>query len=139
MAVNINKGSILSSVNLTPMIDMVFLLLIFFLVATRFEEEERSLDVNLPQASEAMPVSARPRELFVNVDVQGRYFLGARQVNAQELESQLRQAATNNPGRQTVVIRADRHCHWQSVVNVVNLCLKAGIRDYRTTTAEPEA
>ena len=53
MAVNIDKGRALDSINMTPVIDMVFLLLIFFLVASQFAEEERSLEVVLPSASEA--------------------------------------------------------------------------------------
>ena len=136
MAVKINKGNAAGLVNLTPMIDMVFLLLIFFLVATRFEEEERSLDVQLPQASEAMPLAAKPRELFVNVDAQGRYHVGGEFVDAAQLETLLGQSSVNNPGRQTVIIRADKRCIWQFVVTVMNLCNKANIRDYRVTTAE---
>jgi biopolymer transport protein ExbD len=120
------------------MIDMVFLLLIFFLVATRFEEEERSLAVQLPQASEAMPLTAKPREFFVNIDQQGRYFVGGQFVNERQLEQALQQASTNNPGRQTVIIRADKRSPLQYAVTVINLCNRAQIRDYRLTTAEPE-
>src|SRR5687768_8534207 len=102
MSVKINKGEALGGLNLTPIIDVVFLLLIFFLVATRFEEEERSIDVVLPQASEAMPLVAQPKELFVNVDDRGRYFVSGQFVTEAELEAALVQAAANNPGRQTV-------------------------------------
>jgi biopolymer transport protein ExbD len=137
MAVKIKKNNVAALVNLTPMIDMVFLLLIFFLVATRFEEEERSLEVQLPQASEAMPLTARPKELFINIDAQGQYFVGGKFVRADELETLLHQAAADNPGRQTVIIRADRRAAWQHVVTAMNLCTKANIRDYRVTTAEP--
>ena len=52
MAVRIRKSSVLQSLSLTPLIDVVFLLLVFFLVATRFAEEDRQLDVKLPTASE---------------------------------------------------------------------------------------
>ena len=137
MAVKIKKTDVAGLVNLTPMLDMVFLLLIFFLVASRFEEEERSLEVHLPQASEAMPLTAKPRELFINIDAQGRYFVAGRFVSAVELEQILAQAAANNPGRQSVIVRADKHCTWQPIVSAVNLCYKAGIRDHRITTAEP--
>jgi biopolymer transport protein ExbD len=119
------------------MIDMVFLLLIFFLVATRFEEEERSLEVRLPQASEAVPLITRPREMFINIDAQGRYFVSGRFVSVAELEQILQQAAANNPGRQSVRIRADRRCVWQHVVTAMNLCNKAGIRGYDVQTADP--
>ena len=134
MPVAIKKSTALGKLNLTPMIDVVFLLLIFFLVATKFEEQERALDVVLPQASEAMPLSSKPKELFVNVSREGQYIVNGQQLNDASLLTALQQAAANNPGRQTVIIRADKRCVWQFVVNVMNLCNKARIRDYRVTT-----
>lgn len=134
MPVAIKKSTALGKLNLTPMIDVVFLLLIFFLVATKFEEQERELNVVLPQASEAMPLTAKPKELFVNVDREGRYIVNGQQLNLAALLDTLRQAAASNPGRQTVIIRADKRCVWEHVVAVMNLCNKAHIRDYRVTT-----
>lgn len=138
MSVKINKGRALDGINMTPMIDCVFLLLIFFLVATRFEELEREMNVVLPQASEAMPLTAKPKELFVNVDREGRFIVRGQQLKPPELLSVFQQAAANNPGRQTVIIRADKRCVWEHVIEVMNLCNKAQIRDYRVTTAEPD-
>lgn len=138
MAVKLKKGEALALLNLTPIIDVVFNLLIFFLVATKFEDEEWSLPVAVPQASHATPIASKPKELFINIDDRGRYFVGGGFVNAAQLETSLRQAAANNPGRQTVVIRADKNCVWQYVVNVMDLCNKVSIRDYRVTTAAPK-
>jgi biopolymer transport protein ExbD len=137
MSVKINKGRALDGINMTPMIDCVFLLLIFFLVATRFEELEREMPIVLPQASEAMPLTSKPKELFVNVDRQGKFIVRGEHLTSTELLAAMRQAAANNPGRQTVIIRADKRCVWEHVVEVMNLCNKAQIRDYRVTTAEP--
>lgn len=136
MAVKIDKGSS-GTINMTPMIDCVFLLLIFFLVATKFEEAEREMSVVLPQASEAMPLVSRPKELFVNVDRQGRFIVAGQTLSEEQLLAALEQAAANNPGRQTVIIRADKRSTWQYVMTVMNLCNKARIRDYRVTAAEP--
>ena len=63
--------------SMTSMIDVVFLLLIFFLVSSRFSEEERELDLNLPSVTEALPASAQLDELVVNIDAEGRYFIRA--------------------------------------------------------------
>ena len=117
-----------------PLIDVVFLLLIFFLVATRFEEEERELDVLLPEASEAQPLTSKPREMFVNIDDKGRYFVTGKIVTLDQLYPILKAAWVNNPGRASVVIRADKRCRWEFVVAVMNACNKANIRDYRVTT-----
>ena len=54
-----------TSIELTPMIDMVFLLLIFFLVATTFQQTEREMKIALPMASSAGPISSALRELIV--------------------------------------------------------------------------
>lgn len=138
MSVKINKGQSAGLVNLTPMIDVVFQLLLFFLVASKFAEDERELRIVLPHASEARPLTTRPEVLFVNVDRQGQYIVERETLSAAALETRLKQISANNPGRQTVEIRADRQCRWEFVVEVMNLCNKAGIRDYRVTTTALE-
>jgi biopolymer transport protein ExbD len=89
MTVKINKGHSSGLVNLTPMIDVVFQLLLFFLVASKFAEDERELNIVLPHASEARPLSTKPDLLFVNVDAQGRYFVGQEELNPAGLEAKL--------------------------------------------------
>jgi len=134
MSVKIDKPTALTSLSLTPLIDVVFLLLIFFLVATKFAEEERELDVLLPDASEAQPLISQPRELFVNVDEHGRYYVTGRILTLDQLYPVLKAAWVNNPGRASVIIRADRRCRWEFVVAVMNACNRANIRDYRVAT-----
>ena len=73
MAVHIKKSSALGALNITPLIDIVFLLLIFFLVTSRFEQEEQSLAIEPPQASEAVPLTAKPQQLFISIDPTGKY------------------------------------------------------------------
>ena len=136
MAVTINKGAALESLSLTPLIDVVFLLLIFFLVATRFAEEERELDVLLPEASQAQPLISQPKELFVNIDHQGHYFVTGKILTLTELYPVLKAAWVNNPGRASVIIRADKRCQWEFVVAVMDACNKANIRDYKVTTLD---
>jgi biopolymer transport protein ExbD len=138
MAVELEKETSLFALSLTPLIDVVFLLLVFFLVATEFAEQERELRVMLPEASEAEPLTRKPRELFINIDAEGRYFVGSRTVTPDELDVALKIASVNNPGRASVIIRADRRCPWQYVVAAINSCLKAEIRDYKVTAREPE-
>ncbi|MEX0586703.1 MAG: biopolymer transporter ExbD [Pirellulales bacterium] len=136
MAVKIQQSGSLQMFNLTPMIDCVFLLLIFFLVATRFAEEERELDVQLPVASEAKPLVAKPQSVFVNIDQHGHYVVANRQVSAQQLHDVLRQAAINNPGRVSVRIRGDKRSALDSSVQVFNICHRVGIRDYDIQTKD---
>lgn len=133
MAVKIKKGAALGTLTLTPLIDVVFLLLIFFLVATRFAQEDRELDVMLPAASEARPLTVQPKEMFVNVDRDGRYFVDGKTLDGDEIENVLEQAVVDNPVNQSVIIRADKRVQLDSVVFVMNACNKVGIFDYSLT------
>jgi biopolymer transport protein ExbD len=97
MAVKIKKSDALGMLNMTPLIDVVFQLLIFFLVATRFAQEDRELDVTLPSASAAQPLIAEPSQLYVNIDAAGRFFVGGQARDAPAVEQILRRAFANNP------------------------------------------
>ena len=135
MPLQLHKGRSLGLLDLTPMIDVVFNLLIFFMVVSHFADTERDLKVLLPDGSEAMPLTAKPREIFINIDKDGRYFVRSRQVTAQELSEILTQAALNNPASQSVVIRADKRADWDYVGTAMRLCNQAGIRDYSASFA----
>jgi biopolymer transport protein ExbD len=136
MAVQLHKGRALGLLDLTPMIDMVFNLLIFFMVVSQFASAERDLKVVLPDGSEAMPLTVKPREIFINVDQDGRYFVRSQQVTADELSELLVQAALNNPASQSVIIRADKSADWDYVATAMRLCNQAGIRDYSAALAD---
>ncbi len=135
MAVKLKRSST-AAMNLTSLIDMVFLLLIFFLVATRFAEQETALDVKLPTASEALPLTVPPSEIFINIDRDGRFFIDGQFRLEEEVEHVLRQAVANNPLTQTVVIRGDRQANWQAVATAINLCKKVGINQYTAMMAD---
>jgi len=129
-----NKSRALESLTMTPLIDVVFNLLIFFLIASKFAEEERELPVKLPDASEAQPLISRPKELFINIDQDGRYYVGGKTLALSQLEKVLIDAWSANPSRTTVIIRADERCRLQAVVSAINACKKAHISDYRLAT-----
>ncbi len=138
MAIQIQKGRALDALNLTPLIDVVFLLLIFFLVATRFAQEDRELPVQLPAASSAMPMTMEPQELVVNIDQNGVYFVNGSTMDAVGLEKMMSQAVTDNPLNQSVIIRGDRRVALQHVVTVMDLCNKLGIANYKVSTGTEE-
>lgn len=128
---------------MTPMIDCVFQLLLFFLVATHFEEEARSMDeaelkAILPQAAAAMPMVSKPREIIVNIDRRGRFIVQATERSEAQLLEILRQARVNNP-QQSVIIRGDESCPWKFVARAMSLCNKAQIRDYRVAVIPESA
>ena len=135
MAVKISQGRVLAALSLTPLIDVVFLLLIFFLVASRLSQEDRELDVPLPSAANAMPMTVEPQELIVNIDERGALFVNNQVVDTAGFEKLLSQSLVNNPLGQSVIIRADRRVPLQSPVDVMDVCMKLGAR-YSLSIAE---
>jgi len=121
------------SINMTPMIDVVFLLIIFFMVGARIGEEERNLDVQLPQAAVAQPMIAKPDALVVNVFEDGRILLGKLPLNLEGLEKELVAARTRYPD-QAVVIRGEGEGKYQAVVDVLVTCHRAKIKQYSLAT-----
>lgn len=121
---------------MTPMIDCVFQLLLFFLVASHFEEQSRisgegQLDANLPEAAAAMPMVMKPREVIVNINGSGEYYVEGEVHSEQQLSQRLQRANTDNPGNQSVIIRGDEGAEWKYVARVMSLCNQADIHDYR--------
>ena len=126
----LRRSRVTGALSLTPLIDVLFLLLIFFIVATRFSKEETELDVELPSASQALPLNSQPAELVINIDAEGRYYIDGQFRQPEEVEGLLQSSVTNNPLTQTVVIRADKLSDWQHVSNAFDICKKVGIYEY---------
>jgi biopolymer transport protein ExbD len=116
------------SIELTPLIDMVFLLLIFFLIATTFHQSEREMQIALPVASSAAPISAMLQELIINVDVEGRIIVGGRSIEPDDLRSMVKEAVAINP-EQKVTVRGDRRVAYASIVGVLDICKVGGIQE----------
>jgi biopolymer transport protein ExbD len=116
------------TIELTPMIDMVFLLLIFFLVATTFHQSEREMQIALPFASSSGPISATLRELVVHVDAEGEIYVGGRRIDAEQLRTMVTEAVKVNP-EQKVTVRGDRTTAYANIVRVLDICKGSGIQE----------
>jgi biopolymer transport protein ExbD len=114
------------NLNLTPMIDIVFLLIIFFMVGTRFTEAEREFDIELPTVTDAQPLTTMPDEIVVSVTNDGRYLLRDEERTLEELKSALT-AARENFADQAVLIRGDGQGPYQYVMDVLAVCHSAKI------------
>lgn len=135
MSFKIQKGKALDSLNLTPLIDVVFLLLIFFLVATQFSQDDQQLPIKLPSAQSAVPMTIEPEELVVHIAQDSTMMVRGQGVDLATLEGILRQALADNPVQQTVVLRGDKRVEFQTIVSLVDLCNRLKIPSYRFTTA----
>ena len=115
-----------AAINLTPMIDIVFLLIIFFLVGARFTEEEKQYDIQLPSSQDVQPLTGTPDALVINVRRGGTILLGSLAVSLEELESELRDAKENFE-EQAVVVRGEGQGMYQPVINVLGACHRTQI------------
>ena len=122
------------AVELTPVIDMVFLLLIFFLVATTFSQEERQIPIALPEAETGQPISMALRELVITVESEGGVTLSGRAVTLDELRGIVTEAVERN-SEQKVSVRADREAEYGLVARVLDICRVAGIDEPFLDTA----
>lgn len=114
------------ALDLTPVIDMVFLLLIFFLAVTTFRQAEKEIDIALPQTRAAGPITAALSEIVVNVHADGRTIVGGRAVDEATLEALLRDAVAANAERK-VSVRGDRAAPYAEIARVLDVCKAAGV------------
>lgn len=127
-------------VNITPLIDVVFLLLIFFMVSTTFERESE-IEVTLPEASIDAPIEEE-FVIEVTINAQGTYFVnGQRVINTQT--STLKQAMLKvAEGRQDppIIVSADANATHQAVVRVMDAARQLGFVHLSFATAQtPES
>jgi biopolymer transport protein ExbD len=115
------------TLNLTSMIDVLFLLIIFFMVATKFDEFERNIDVAVPQVANAGEAIPRQQPLAVNVFADGHIELDGQAVTLEELTRQL--AAAQGLGALSVIIRGDSACPFQHVAAALAACRQANISE----------
>jgi biopolymer transport protein ExbD len=116
------------SLNLTPMIDIVFLLVIFFMVGTKFAEWESKLSLNVPQIKEAGTLAPAPEKRVINVYRDGRVALDRQFVSIEQLQQRLSQARRQYQDM-GVIVRGDAEGAFQHVASVLGACRQAGITD----------
>ena len=110
------------------MIDIVFLLIIFFMVGTKFTDLERKIELTVPEVSDVTPLSAAPERRIINVYRDGRISIDRRTVTLDELRDEL-VAARGEYQDLGVVIRGDAEVELQTVVNTFEACRRAGISE----------
>ncbi len=115
-------------IDFVPMVDVLFNLLIFFLLATTIAQVEREMNIALPFATAGGPISASVRELVVNIDAQGKMFVAGREVASDDLRSIVAEAVAGNAD-QKVTVRGDRSAAYSHIVGVLDICKTAGIQE----------
>lgn len=120
-------------IGLTSLIDVVFLLMIFFMLATTFLDPERALELDLPRAESGSSAEEAPEELVLNVFRDGRISLGGRELADGDLRARLEQAARRDPAT-PVTIRGDARVEHARIVSVMDACALAGLSNLSVGT-----
>ena len=120
-------------VQMAPLIDCVFLLLIFFLVATTLKDMHREIPVTLPHADAAIETETRPETLVLGVDKYGQRYANGQPATTTVLFEQVRRAKTD--GR-FVRIKADQDARWKHVLELFEICHIEGIKNVNPQTAD---
>lgn len=128
-----------SGINLTPLIDVVFLLLIFFMVSTTFTKESR-LHIELPNAQGQPPATA-PLALEVVIDAKGQYHLNEQALQGRDVEDIMRamEALAGDDREVPVTITADANSPHQAVVTAMDAAGRLGFARLSLTTQLPDA
>lgn len=118
----------LPAINLTPMIDIVFNLIIFFMVSTKFTEIERKVDLSLPEVGGAAALNQAPRSRVINIYRDGTIGLDGQTVTLVELRARLADVHRQQPDVE-LTVRGDGLTHYQNVAAVMTACRQAGISE----------
>ncbi len=126
-------------VDMTPLIDVVFLLLIFFMVSTTFDKQTQ-LKVDLPQASAAPEEQEEQKVIEIVVDRQGHYYLNDQELVSHDLETLERALKKAADGKLDTPIRvtSDRQAPFQAVITVMDAAGRLGMDHLSFLTRAPE-
>jgi biopolymer transport protein ExbD len=118
-------------INMTPMVDVILCLLVFFMAATRlYDWDESEFQVNVPEVAEAAPATPGPDDLILTVVKRGEISVGDSHYTLDQLVPLL-QKAKGQYVNQGVVIRGDANLTYQDLADVLSACDEAGIRNVR--------
>ena len=122
--------------NMTPMIDVVFLLIIFFLVSSHLARQESRLPVELPVASTHDPLNTEPVSLTITVNGDRQVLVGGKVVDASDLDSILSQVAERDGESSSLRIRTDGSVPYRDIEPILKASASAGLVDIKLAVRE---
>jgi len=110
---------------LAPMIDMTFLLLVFFMVTTKISKEQIKVDIKLPTAANAVVPSDLSDRDIISIDSAGQYFVGQKPVDKKQLTAHLKQRFKDTPPLR-LYVRADLQTQGKQIKELMKIASEAG-------------
>ncbi len=127
-----SEGETEASVDITPMLDVVFIMLIFFIVTATFVKES-GIDVNRPQAQTA--VVKEKANILIAIDAHNKVWINRREVDIRSVRPNIERLHAENP-KGTVVIQADRDSTNELLVQVMDASRQAGVYEIALATQD---
>lgn len=125
----------LPSFQMTSVMDIIFLLLCFFITTSVFSQWEYEIDISLPTAQSGKVPDRLPGEIIINIAQDGRVSVNQQDLTLDALRTRLDRLARYFPG-QPVVLRADKETRYEDLIKVVDTCRKADIWNFSMATSE---
>ncbi len=123
--------------NITPLIDILLVLIIFFILTWNFSRDEKELALKLPSATQGQDSKPRPGEIILNVMPDGVVVLNRRNLDLASLQELLANVSKEFPD-QAVILRADKSVAYKHVVAVLDTCRAASIYNVAFATAKDQ-
>ncbi|HNX35620.1 MAG TPA: biopolymer transporter ExbD [Kiritimatiellia bacterium] len=130
-----NRRGVLPTFQMTSMMDIIFLMLFFFITTSIFSQWEYEIDISLPSAQSGKVPDRLPGEIIINIAQDGRVSVNQQDLTLDALRTRLDRLARYFPG-QPVVLRADKATRYEDLIKVVDTCRKADIWNFSMATSE---
>ena len=128
----------LPSFQMTSMMDIIFLMLFFFITTSVFSQWEYEINISLPSAQSGKVPDRLPGEIIINIAADGRVSVNQQDLTLDALKTRLDRLARYFPG-QPVVLRADKETRYEDLIKVVDTCRKADIWNFSMATREDKS
>ena len=123
--------------SLTSMLDVIFLLLCFFVTASVFSQWESEISIKLPSAETSDEPDRLPGEIIVNLTKDGGVVVNGKSLELDDLKVRLQKIAKFYPG-QAVIIRADKGLAYEKLVKVIDTCRAADVWNFSLATSNDQ-
>jgi len=110
---------------MAPMIDMVFLLLVFFMCVSVLAQADKTIELALPESSESQVADSFSNRGKISLDGEGKIFISAQNLTLEEMQNKIKEAIKMNPELK-VQIRADKETHYDKIKEVLKACAEVG-------------
>ena len=127
-----NRRSRAPAVQMASLMDIVFLLLCFFVTSSVFSQWETEVAITLPSAT--IP-GRMPGEIILNLNADGKVSVNGHVLSLEEVTARLSRIAENFPG-QPVVIRADKTCSYETLMSLIDACRTANVWNFSLATED---